>query len=208
MASKRVKVPPDVQLAVLVEAGYRSAVPTCRTILAIDLHHMEQVSEGGGNDLANLIALCPTCHALFHRGIISRDAIYAYKGMLVALNHAFDEATIDGLLFLYGLQPVMRTARVEDFVLPRRGLLVSGDGVLRFSRLIGSGLATFELVLFVGPTTSYKVELTPKGRMLVEAWMEGKRAALRRALAGATDEDVAEDDDNTTPAQRSTDGDD
>ena len=73
----RKKVPKKVVIEVLTEAGYRCAVQTCRNIFAIDIHLIIEVVEGGGNELAlaNLIALCLTCHALFHRGIISRDSI-------------------------------------------------------------------------------------------------------------------------------------
>lgn len=71
-----------VRTLVLTEAGYRCAVPTCRDILALDLHHMSQVSEGGGDDPENL---CPSWHAKYHRGYIPADAIYAYKSMLVRL---------------------------------------------------------------------------------------------------------------------------
>jgi hypothetical protein len=73
--NERKKVPHNVAVAVLTEAGYRCAVPTCRTILAIDLHRMVEVAEGGGNEPGNLLALCPTCHALYHRGEIHRESI-------------------------------------------------------------------------------------------------------------------------------------
>src|ERR1700728_1479184 len=69
---------------VLTEAGYRCAVPTCREILLLDLHHIWEVSEGGGDEATNLIALCPTCHALYHRGKIRVESIYAWKAMLIA----------------------------------------------------------------------------------------------------------------------------
>ena len=39
---------------VLTEAGYRCAVPTCREILLYDIHHIWEVSEGGGDDASNL----------------------------------------------------------------------------------------------------------------------------------------------------------
>jgi len=81
-------LPLATRRAVLAEAGYRCAVPTCRTILALDLHHIEDVQEGGGDEVFNLIALCPTCHALYTRGTITRDAIRSWKGLLVALNQA------------------------------------------------------------------------------------------------------------------------
>jgi hypothetical protein len=64
------------------------------------MHHLWEVSAGGGDDPSNLMALCPTDHALYHRGTISSDSIYAYKAMLVALGQAFDLEAIDRLLFL------------------------------------------------------------------------------------------------------------
>src|SRR5690242_2534416 len=99
-AVQRTPIKADVKLAVLTEAGYRCAVPTCRTILALDLHHIIEVQEGGPNELSNLIALCPTCHALYTRGTISRESINVWKTILVALNHAFDKETVSNLLFL------------------------------------------------------------------------------------------------------------
>ena len=146
------------------------------SILAIDLHHLVEVSENGENTLANLLALCPTCHALFHRGTISRDSIYAWKLMLVSLSHAFDVSTIDDLLFLKATQS--------------SNLLVSGDGVLKFSRLIGAGLAGFKLMMQNGPMILYQVALTPKGNQLVDAWHSGNREAVSVAL-GKTQESVS-----------------
>src|SRR5206468_976550 len=110
--------------------GYRCAVPTCRGILALDMHHIYEVSAGGGDDPSNLIALCPTDHVLYHRGTISADSIYAYKAMLVAIGRAFDLDAVDRLLFL--------APCTKDF------LIVSGDGVLHFARLIAAGLTCVE----------------------------------------------------------------
>jgi 5-methylcytosine-specific restriction endonuclease McrA len=75
----RKAIPFSVQQQVLIEAGYRCGVPTCRNILAIDLHHLVPVNENGQNDIANLLALCPTCHALYHRGTYTKEAVYAWK---------------------------------------------------------------------------------------------------------------------------------
>jgi HNH endonuclease len=172
----RKTIPTTVTLQVLTEAGYRCAVPTCRNILAIDLHHMVEVSEKGGDTLGNLLALCPTCHALFHRGTISRDSIYAWKLMVVSLSHAFDTNTIDDLLFL------KRTQESD--------LLVTGDGVLKFSRLIGGGQATFRLAMQNGPMILYKVGLTDKGNQLVDAWVSGNREAVALAM-GKVEESVS-----------------
>lgn len=166
--TKRTSVPRADALAVLTEAGYRCAVPTCRTILAIDLHHIIEVSQNGTNDPSNLIALCPTCHALYHRGTIQKESISLWKAMLVALNEAFDRHAIDDLLFLYKL--------------PSDKLMVSGDGVLKFSQLIAADLATFKLEVQNGPFFTYQVRVTERGAALIEAWQKGDRLALQHAL--------------------------
>jgi hypothetical protein len=132
---------------------------------------MEEVSEGGGNGAGNLIALCPTCHALYTRGNIHRDSIYAWKLILISLSHAFDSSTIDDLLFL--ALPAMEH------------LQISGDGVLKFSRLIAAGLAEFRMWIQNGPLVTYKVGLTTKGAQLIDAWMSGNREAVAQALGGA-----------------------
>jgi len=168
--SERKKIPSDIVVMVLTEAGYRCAVPTCRTILAIDLHHMVEVSEGGPNEVGNLLALCPTCHALFHRGEIARESIYTWKSVLVSLNQAFDFVALDQLLFL---------SRPET-----ANLKVSGDGVLQFSRLIAAGLAAFRLFMQNGPMLLYEVRLTDRGAKLVAAWSSGDRQAVARVLVG------------------------
>jgi hypothetical protein len=155
---------------VLTEAGYRCAVPTCREILLLDLHHIWEVSEGGGDEVSNLIALCPTCHALYHRGKIPVESIYAWKAMLIAIGRAFDVQTIDRLLFLDSLD--------YDF------LIVSGDGLLHFDRVLAAGFATvtqkannqFQLV-------SYSVNITEKGKMLIAAWKGGNISEIENALA-------------------------
>jgi hypothetical protein len=132
---------------------------------------MVEIAEGGGNELHNLLALCPTCHALLHRGTISRDSIYAWKSMLVSLSAAFDAATLDNLLFL--ASPSVTNLRV------------SGDGVLQFSRLVAAGLAEFQLFMQNGPMLLYTVALTPKGAHLVNAWRTGDRESIA-GLLGAT----------------------
>ncbi|MFH1984746.1 MAG: HNH endonuclease [Pseudomonadota bacterium] len=71
---------------VLTEAGYRCAVPTCRSILAIDLHHIVEVSQDGSDTPENLLALCPTCHALYHRGTITRGSIQKWKQDLLSVS--------------------------------------------------------------------------------------------------------------------------
>jgi hypothetical protein len=168
---ERGKLPLKTRTIVLTEAGYRCAVPTCRGILALDMHHIWEVVYGGGDDPSNLVALCPTCHALYHRGTILSESIYLYKAMLVAISRAFDLEAVDKLLFL--------TTCSQDF------LVVSGDGLLHFARLIAAGLADVHLkannnFLIV----TYAVNISEKGKQLIEAWRDGDRARVSQVLGG------------------------
>lgn len=168
---ERPRLPLKTVTIVLTEPGYRCAVPTCRGILALDMHHIWEVSAGGGDNPANLIALCPTCHALYHRGTISQESIYAYKAMLVAIGRAFDLEAVDRLLFLN--------------MCPKDYLILSGDGVLHFARLIAAGLAEVAMKANnAWQLVTYAVNISDKGRQLIEAWGQGDRARLVQALGG------------------------
>jgi len=135
------------------------------------MHHIDEVSDGGGDDPSNLIALCPTCHRLYHLGTISRDAIYAYKGMLVAISRAFDLEAVDRLLFL--------SECPKDF------LIVTGDGLLHFARVIAAGMATGEQKANNNwQIVTYAVNISNKGRLLIDAWRQGDRSRLSQVLGG------------------------
>src|SRR5437764_9778124 len=164
-------LPLKTRIIVLTESGYRCAVPTCRNILALDMHHIWEVSAGGSDDPSNLIALCPTCHALYHRGTILEESIYVYKAMLVAITRAFDSEAIDRLLFLESC--------AKDF------LVVSGDGLLHFGRLIAAGLASVDQKSNNNwQIVTYAVNISSKGRQLIEAWKQGDRTLLRQVMGG------------------------
>jgi hypothetical protein len=92
---KHHKIAEPTRCEVLTEAGYRCAVPKCPTGLAIDLHHVVQVADGGRNVAANLLALCPNCRALLYWGVIRpehgnpiwlwSDGIVRYAGLIIAV---------------------------------------------------------------------------------------------------------------------------
>jgi HNH endonuclease len=168
---ERTNLPIKTRLILLTECGYRCAVPNCRSILALDLHHIWEFSKGGSNDPANLIALCPNCHGLYHRGTIKTESIHVYKAMLVAITRAFDIEAIDQLLFLEMCE--------KDY------LIVSGDGLLNFSRLIAAGLATMKLMANNNnQVVTYAVNISDKGKLLIAAWRDGDRTRLKQAVGG------------------------
>ena len=168
---ERKNLPVTTRELLLTESGYRCAVPTCRNILALDMHHIWEVQAGGSDDPSNLIALCPTCHSLYHRGNITAESIYTYKAMLVAISRAFDIDAVDRLMFLNGC--------ALDF------LVVSGDGLLHFGRLIAAGLATVQQKANNNwQIVTYAVNISDKGHMIIEAWKQGDRTRLKLLIGG------------------------
>jgi len=153
---------------VLHEAGYRCANPGCRGIITLDIHHIEYVSDGGGNGAENLLPLCPTCHALHHSGQIPRESIRAWKMLLLSLNNGFSKVAVDFLLALdhLGSKP----------------LLVATDTILMMGSLVSSGLLTIEHPSLGDIperdfTQSRFISLSAKGIAFVAAWKAGDQAA-------------------------------
>ncbi len=169
--SERKKLPVKTRDLLLTECGYRCAVPTCRNILALDMHHIWEVQAGGPDDPSNLIALCSYCHDMYHRGNITAESVYTYKAMLVAISRAFDIDAIDRLLFL--------DLCAEDL------LVVSGDGLLHFGRLIAAGLATFQQKANNNwQIVTYTVNISDKGHQIIDAWKQGDRTRLKTVMGG------------------------
>jgi len=83
-----------------MEAGYKCANPTCRNVITLEIHHIQYVCGGGGDDPSNLLPLCPYCHAMHHQGHIPVEAIRTWKSLLLALNNALDRRSLDLLLYL------------------------------------------------------------------------------------------------------------
>lgn len=172
----RKTIPPQTRLAVLLEAAYRCGNPRCNHILTLDIHHIVWVKDGGGNDASNLIALCPNCHSLHTGRYIPIEAIRHWKGMLVALNRAFDRSSTDLLLFL-------SDGDWDD-------AYFTPDAVLRFAALIAAGLVERSGNLVGGNIQGRginqqycRLRLTSDGRALVEAWKSGDEEAYRTLVS-------------------------
>lgn len=186
MPSKRRTINIETKVQVLHEAGYKCSNPTCRTIITLDIHHLEYVSKGGDNNPSNLLALCPNCHQLHHKGHIPEQSIRAWKMLQLTLNEAFDKYSIDILLALDNIG----------------GIIITGDGLLNCSALIASNLVhvTNDLIVrerqkvekdngmglslfkddwkYVDKpisTGQYHLKLTDKGKALVVAWKNGNQ---------------------------------
>ncbi len=172
--NQRKSIPVDVRTIVLTQAGFRCAVPTCRTILALDLHHIVELSQGGRDSPDNLVALCPTCHALHHRGSIPIESIRAWKLILFSMNEVLGKRVIDDLLLLE-LQP---SDNLIDF---------SGDALIHFGPLVAARLieyGTTRTTTSKGTEfESYWLDLTTKGRSFLQAYRSGDLASAQRLVS-------------------------
>jgi hypothetical protein len=84
-------LPADIKRAVLVEAGHRCAIPTCRATTT-EIAHIVPWAETQDNSFENLIALCPTCHTRYdQKKEIDRKSVIMYKRNIGLLNNRYGE---------------------------------------------------------------------------------------------------------------------
>jgi hypothetical protein len=88
---KRDYIPAKVKRAVLVEAGHRCAISTCRATTT-EIAHIVPWAKSKNNSFENLIALCPSCHTRFdQKKEIDEKSIRMYKQNLSILNNRYGE---------------------------------------------------------------------------------------------------------------------
>ena len=129
-------VPAEVKRAVLVEAGHRCAIPTCRATTT-EIAHIVPWAETQDNSFENLLALCPNCHSRFdQKKEIDRLSIKMYKHNLGILNNRYGE-------FERRLFEVLAKSGERVFVLGAAGdLLVANatkDGFFEDKKVEGMG---------------------------------------------------------------------
>lgn len=84
----RPPIPTKIRRQVLLEAGHRCAIPTCR-MTTIEVAHIVPYSNVKEHKFENLIALCPNCHTRFDKGEIDKLSVLEYKENLRKLNLHF-----------------------------------------------------------------------------------------------------------------------
>lgn len=82
--------PQPLKRAVLVEAGHRCAIPTCRQV-PVEIHHIDPWADVQEHRFENLLALCPTCHARCTAGTIDRVAQRQYKANLGLISSRYGD---------------------------------------------------------------------------------------------------------------------
>jgi hypothetical protein len=77
----RLSIPRQLEREILLEAGHRCAIPTCRQH-PVEIAHIVSWVKVKEHSFENLIALCPTCHTRFDRGEIDLPSMRRYKANL------------------------------------------------------------------------------------------------------------------------------
>jgi hypothetical protein len=155
----RPDIPADIRRRVLVEAGHRCAIPTCRYI-ETDIHHIIPWAKCQAHDYDNLIALCSNCHRRADRGEIDRKSLRLYKFNLRFVHDKFSQLEMD-ILFQLNLMPV------------GHGLPWLAYQLMFLKRLLDSGYVSFQDSegpgAWAGPikATPDWIAITQKGREFV-----------------------------------------
>jgi len=144
--TERKKIPENIKRKVLIEAGHRCAIPTCKQH-PVDIHHIIPHATSQDDSFTNLIALCTQCHARFHRTKeIDQKALQIYKQNLSLLNlrygeferrilHLFCENQNANTIHLPGLSEMQVFYLLKDKLIMKNG---------KYSGVKSSGVPTWE----------------------------------------------------------------
>lgn len=164
MTDGRPAIPAALRRAVLEEAGYACAIPTCR-FQTTEIAHIEPWAKVREHTFSNLIALCPNCHTRYdQKREIPKASIHSYKANLALLNSRYSslerrliEAAADmepGEEF-----PIHIGVRILIWNLISDGLVQESDDPMYLITGFDHGIKTTLLYRF-----------TPKGREFVRRW--------------------------------------
>jgi HNH endonuclease len=152
-------VPMARKRMVLVEAGHRCAIPTCRH-RTTEIAHIVPESQGHDDTFQNLIALCPSCQ----KKEIDRQSILMYKRNLGILNSRYSD--FERRVFDQIAETDRRSFIVEaGLEIPL--LHAVNDGLLKRVELAPVAIQR-------GEQTDYKYEVTDEGLDFVNRYICGE----------------------------------
>ena len=122
MTDGRSVIPAKIRRRVLVEAGHRCAIPTCRHF-EVDIHHIIPREQCKAHNYENLIALCPNCHRRADRNEIDRKSLHIYKASLRFTHDRFSQFEVDILFEAYKIPSGNAMAYPPSMVLLVKRLL-------------------------------------------------------------------------------------
>ena len=151
----RPAIPADIRRRILVEAGHRCAIPTCRHI-EVEVHHIIPWSKCREHKYDNLIALCPNCHTRADRGDIDRKSLRLYKSNLRFAHDKFSQFELDVLF---------EANKRRDLQLPSfMNLLIKRLMDAEFVKILQKDSKVFVSKMLISPGT---IQITDKGRNFI-----------------------------------------
>jgi hypothetical protein len=157
-------VPMARKRLVLVEAGHRCAIPTCRHPTT-EIAHIVPESQDHDDSFENLIALCPNCHTQYdQKKEIDRQSIRTYKRNLGILNSRYSD--FERRVFDQIAETDRRSFSVEEGLeIPL--LHAVNDGLLKRVELPPVAIQR-------GEPTRHKYEVTDAGLNFVSRYVQGE----------------------------------
>jgi len=165
MKDTRPSIPMSLQREVLVEAGHRCAISTCRHPTT-EIAHIVPWTEVNEHKFENLIALCPNCHGLYDRDKkIDRKSMLLYKanlGLVYCRYGEFERRILGIFCDLPKANAILLPGwhDIHVYYLLKDGFLLKTE---RNSGVIIGGVPSWE-----------EYQLTSSGRAFVENWKEGR----------------------------------
>jgi len=83
MANKRLSIPAKTQKLIFKEASNSCAFCGMEDIHALEIHHIRNREDGGGDEPENLILVCSNCHSQITYGVISTADVITKKRELI-----------------------------------------------------------------------------------------------------------------------------
>ena len=157
--SERPAIPAELKRRILVEAGHRCAIPSCR-FPTIEIAHIEPYEKVKEHKYENLIALCPNCHTRADKGEIDKKSLKIYKRILQRLTDKYDRFELNVLSELqHG-----------------RNVIMAGNMLLLMKNLLDENLVnvTGGGVIIEGIPSNVRISLTQKGNQFIEEWISAK----------------------------------
>jgi hypothetical protein len=165
--TKRQPVPEPVKRDILLESGYRCAIPRCMAHTLEIAHIVSYEESGGDNSRENLIALCPNHHTMYDvEKKIYRKAMKIIKNKLGIINGRYNDFE-QRVFRRFACDPKMSEVEFTDAVEVEILLLNAvEDGYLRKVDVIQPHRGGF--------TSGYMLaiyKITPEGREFIRKWL-------------------------------------
>jgi len=166
----RPAIPTLLERELLVEAGHRCALPTCRQT-PVEFAHIVSWEKCQTHEFDNMICLCPTCHSRYDRGEIDRKAMLIYKRNLAKLTGRYGDVELRILGYFaetnatYIVLPLGWELLVLNLL--KDNLLAIWGGA--------NHVQTSPRPSVISSTpTATRYQITPKGREYVKRWMSAE----------------------------------